>query len=179
MKTWYHEDWHFSIEVVRVGQENNTEACRLGLEPADTFQCTYGTPAGFCPTSFIKICPSMEVVRCGGDLRNLGGSGLAADPAGYRVRYRSVGYDREAVIVAAHEVRYPGAAYVERFMRGQSQLDWVDEQTVPEASQQSTSSTRWRHTDALADLAEGGRDQAVWAWKRRADGNRSETRASH
>jgi uncharacterized repeat protein (TIGR04076 family) len=75
MKKWYREDWHFKIEVVRVGKENKAEECRLGLEPGDTFECTYETPAGFCPTSFHKIFPSLEVVRCGGDLRNLGGEG--------------------------------------------------------------------------------------------------------
>lgn len=77
MKTWYHEDWRFRIEVLHVGQEDKAEECRLGLEPGDTFLCAYGTPAGFCPTSFIKIFPSMEVVRCSGDLRNLGGRGPA------------------------------------------------------------------------------------------------------
>ncbi len=73
MKKWYHEDWIFQIKVLRTGKENQAEECRLGLEPGDTFTCTYETPSGFCPTSFIKIFPSMEVVRCGGDLRNLGG----------------------------------------------------------------------------------------------------------
>lgn len=75
MKKWYHEDRCFKVEVVRVGKENKAEECRIGLEPGDTFECTYETPAGFCPTSFIKIFPCMEVVRCGGDLRNVGGKG--------------------------------------------------------------------------------------------------------
>ncbi|MDP2993880.1 MAG: hypothetical protein Q8N46_02030 [Anaerolineales bacterium] len=39
--------------------------------------CQFEPPAGFCPTSFIKIFPSLEAVRCGGDLRNLGGKGHA------------------------------------------------------------------------------------------------------
>lgn len=72
MKKWFPEDWLFRIEVVRVGKENKAEECRLGLEPGDTFECTYGTPQGFCPTSFIKIFPSMEVTRCSGNLRRLG-----------------------------------------------------------------------------------------------------------
>lgn len=72
MKKWYSEDWLFEIEVQRVGKENKAEECRLGFEPGDTFTCSYETPDGFCPTSFIKIFPSMEVVRCGGDLQNLG-----------------------------------------------------------------------------------------------------------
>jgi uncharacterized repeat protein (TIGR04076 family) len=73
MNKWYHEDWRFTIETLRVGRENRATECRLGLEPGDTFECHYETPAGFCPTSFIKIFPALEVVRCGGDLRNLGG----------------------------------------------------------------------------------------------------------
>ena len=75
MKKWYDEDWLFKIEVVRVGKENKAEECRLGLEPGDTFECRFETPAGFCPTSFIKIFPALEVVRCSGDLRFLGAGG--------------------------------------------------------------------------------------------------------
>lgn len=75
MKKWYPEDWNFRIEVIRVGEENRAEECRLGLEPGDTFVCAYGTPMDLCPTSFIKMFPAMEVMRCGGDLRNLGGEG--------------------------------------------------------------------------------------------------------
>ena len=74
MKEWYREDWRFEIEVIRVGKENRPEECRLGLEPGDTFECAYGTPAGFCPTSFLKVFPVLEVLRCGGDLRYLGAS---------------------------------------------------------------------------------------------------------
>lgn len=58
-----------------MGKEDRAEECRLGLEPGDTFECTYGTPAGFCPTSFLQIFPLLEIVRCGGDLRCLGGRG--------------------------------------------------------------------------------------------------------
>lgn len=75
MKEWYIEEWSFKLEVLRVGKQNKAEECRLGLEPGDTFHCMYGTPHGFCPTSFIKAFPSMEAVRCGGDLRSLGGEG--------------------------------------------------------------------------------------------------------
>jgi uncharacterized repeat protein (TIGR04076 family) len=74
MKKWYQEDWRFKIEVLQVGKLNKAEECRLGLEPRDTFECAYETPAGFCPTAFIKIFPAMEVIRCEGDVRNLGGS---------------------------------------------------------------------------------------------------------
>ena len=73
MKKWYQEDWQFEIKVLRVGKENKAEECRMGLEPGDTFHCSYETPAGFCPTAFIKIFPAMEVVRCNGDLGQLGG----------------------------------------------------------------------------------------------------------
>jgi hypothetical protein len=64
MNKWYSEDWHFKIKVLKVGKENKAEECRLGLEPDDTFLCDYETPTGFCPTSFIKIFPVMEVMRC-------------------------------------------------------------------------------------------------------------------
>jgi uncharacterized repeat protein (TIGR04076 family) len=72
VKKWYPEDWRFKIEVMRVGKENKAEECRLGLEPVDTFECTYGTPRDFCPTAFMKIFPAMEAARCGGDWRNFG-----------------------------------------------------------------------------------------------------------
>jgi len=75
MKRWYPEDWRFTIEVIRVGRENKAEECRVGLEPGDTFECTYETPGGLCPTSFIKLFPVLEVVRCQGDLSYLGGTG--------------------------------------------------------------------------------------------------------
>jgi uncharacterized repeat protein (TIGR04076 family) len=94
MKKWYHEDWKFKIEVLSVGKENKAEECRIGLESGDTFECAYGTPKDFCPTSFIKIFPNMEVVRCGGDLRNLGGKSSAETtlicPDGI-VRFRLIG----------------------------------------------------------------------------------------
>jgi uncharacterized repeat protein (TIGR04076 family) len=74
MNKWNPEEWQFKIEVLKVGKENKAEECRLGFEPGDTFGCDYGTPAGFCPTSFIKIFPVMEALRCEGDLRYLGAS---------------------------------------------------------------------------------------------------------
>jgi len=72
MKKWYSEDWHFKIEVLKVGKEDKAEECRLGLESGDVFECDYATPTGFCPTAFIKIFPAMEAIRCEGDLRYLG-----------------------------------------------------------------------------------------------------------
>lgn len=74
MKKWLDEDWQFKIEAIQVGQENKAEECRVGIEVGDVFECTYETPADFCPTSYIKIFPSMEAIRCNGDLRKLGGS---------------------------------------------------------------------------------------------------------
>lgn len=78
MKAWYAEDWRFRIEVLQVGEGNRAEECRLGLEPGDVFECTYGTPAAFCPTAFVHLFPLLEVVRCGGDLRNLGAASAHA-----------------------------------------------------------------------------------------------------
>jgi uncharacterized repeat protein (TIGR04076 family) len=75
MKKWYEEDWRFEIEVLGVGKEDKPAECRIGLERGDKFACTYETPAGFCPTSYMKIFPCMEIVRCNGDLRELGGEG--------------------------------------------------------------------------------------------------------
>ena len=73
LKKWYQEDWCLKIEVVRVSEKNHAEESRLGLELGDTFDYTYESPTGFCPTSFVRIFPAMEVLRCNGDLRNLGG----------------------------------------------------------------------------------------------------------
>jgi uncharacterized repeat protein (TIGR04076 family) len=75
MKKWYPEEWRFRIDVARVGQANRAEECWLGLEPGDTFECEYETPAGFCPATLLKLFPVLEVIRCSGDLRELGGSG--------------------------------------------------------------------------------------------------------
>lgn len=74
MRPWYPEEWRFRITVLRVGKEDKAEECRLGFEPGDVFECGYGCPGGFCPTSFLQIFSLLEVVRCGGDLRNLGSS---------------------------------------------------------------------------------------------------------
>ena len=74
MKQWYREDWCFIIRELRVGKTNRYQECRLGYEVGDTFECKYETPAGFCPVAFMKLYPLLEVVRCGGDLRQLGSS---------------------------------------------------------------------------------------------------------
>jgi len=72
MKAWYSGDWRFRIKVLRVGKANMAEECRLGIEPGDTFECTYGMPAGSCPTSFLNLFSVLEVIRGEGDLRTLG-----------------------------------------------------------------------------------------------------------
>jgi uncharacterized repeat protein (TIGR04076 family) len=77
MKKWYAEDWRFTIEVLQVGQANEPKNCRLGFEVGDIFNCEYDCPAGFCPTTMIKLFTVLEVVRAGGDLRDLGGSAPA------------------------------------------------------------------------------------------------------
>ena len=78
MEKWYQEDWRFKIEILKVGVNNNPRNCRLGFEPGDVFESEYETPAGFCPTSFIEIFPVMELVRNGGDLRNMGRDGVSS-----------------------------------------------------------------------------------------------------
>jgi predicted phosphodiesterase len=60
---------------------------------------------------------------------------LDGDRAGYHVQWRSVSYDREAVIAAAYDVRYPGAAYIEKYMRGQCQPSWANVSAAAAASQ--------------------------------------------
>lgn len=50
---------------------------------------------------------------------------LDADQTGYRIEQRSVAYDRQAVIAAAHAARHPAAAFIERFMTGQVEPAWV------------------------------------------------------
>ncbi len=73
MKKWYHEDWQFRFEVKEV--KGGLDNCRLGLEPGDSFTCSYGCPEGFCPKSMLVAYHLMEAVRSGGDLRKLGGPG--------------------------------------------------------------------------------------------------------
>ncbi len=77
MRKWYQEDWRFGIVVLRVGEQDRAEDCRLGLEPGDAFECAYECPPGFCPKALFKLFPLMEAVRSGGDLRNLGGTAPA------------------------------------------------------------------------------------------------------
>ncbi|MDD4495445.1 MAG: TIGR04076 family protein [Eubacteriales bacterium] len=74
MKRFVKEDISFTITVVD-GRNNKSGKidCRNGHEVGDTYTCEYGCPDGFCQKSMLKAFPIMEVVRSGGDLRNLGG----------------------------------------------------------------------------------------------------------
>jgi predicted phosphodiesterase len=47
-----------------------------------------------------------------------------ADTTGTQLRFRSVEYDREAVIAQLEAVRHPSADYLVRFMRGRNQPGW-------------------------------------------------------
>ena len=73
MRSWYVEEWRFTITVLKVGQHNRAEACRLGFEPEDRFISGYECPANFCPKCMMMVYPLMTAVRSGGDLRELGG----------------------------------------------------------------------------------------------------------
>jgi uncharacterized repeat protein (TIGR04076 family) len=77
VRKWYQEDWRFRIVVLRVGEQDRAEDCRLGFERGGAFECAYECPPGFCPKALLKVFPLMEAVRSGGDLRNLGGAGPA------------------------------------------------------------------------------------------------------
>ncbi len=53
----------------------------LDEEYGDKYSCTYGCPVnqdgyGICPKVMLVLHPLMEAVRSGGDLRNVGGSGM-------------------------------------------------------------------------------------------------------
>ncbi|MCE5322595.1 TIGR04076 family protein [bacterium] len=73
MHKWYKEDWKFTISVLKVGDNDRAEHCRLGFEPEDTFTSTYECPVDFCPECMMIAYPLMTAVRSGGDLRELGG----------------------------------------------------------------------------------------------------------
>lgn len=73
MRSWYKEDWQFTITVLKVGRADRAEECRLGFEPGDVFTSAYECPAHFCPKCMMIAYPLMTAVRTGGDLRELGG----------------------------------------------------------------------------------------------------------
>jgi hypothetical protein len=51
---------------------------------------------------------------------------IEADGRGYRVAFRRVDYDREAVIEQLAEMHFPAAAYIVKFLRGQIFPEWWD-----------------------------------------------------
>ncbi len=50
---------------------------------------------------------------------------LDANERGYSLQYRSVDYDRQAVVEAVREVYHPALNYIERFMRGENRKSWM------------------------------------------------------
>lgn len=64
------EDWEFTVRVTKAAS-----ACRMGLEPGDTFTCQYECPGGFCPKTMALLHSLCETARAGGDYRLLGGAG--------------------------------------------------------------------------------------------------------
>ncbi len=73
MRSWYAEEWRFTITVLKVGRKNRAEECRLGFEPGDVFTSAYECPLHFCPLAVSAAYPLMTAMRRGGDLRELGG----------------------------------------------------------------------------------------------------------
>ncbi|MDO4567984.1 MAG: TIGR04076 family protein [Clostridia bacterium] len=82
MRKWYAEEYEFVIEVKGFLNSDTTEGyCRNGEEPGDVYACTYGCPVngegqGICSKVMMVLFPIMEAVRSGGDLMNIGGSGM-------------------------------------------------------------------------------------------------------
>ena len=80
MKKWLDEEYEFEVEVTGYLRGDKTEGfCRNGEEIGDKYSCTYGCPVnqdgyGICSKTMMLLYPLMEVVRSGGDLRNVGGS---------------------------------------------------------------------------------------------------------
>ena len=80
MKKWYAEEYDWEIEVIGFLRGNQTERyCRNGEEIGDKYTCTYGCPVnadgqGICSKVMMMMFPTMEAVRSGGDLKNIGGN---------------------------------------------------------------------------------------------------------
>lgn len=81
MKKWFDEEYEFEIEVIGlIGSDHTERFCRNGEEVGDKYTCTYGCPVnadgqGICSKVMMNMFPSMEAVRSGGDLENIGGTG--------------------------------------------------------------------------------------------------------
>jgi uncharacterized repeat protein (TIGR04076 family) len=71
MKNWFPEQYKFKITALSVGNDGNPHHCRNGHEVGDTYECGYGLPGGFCSITAYRLFTLQEVVRSGGDLRNL------------------------------------------------------------------------------------------------------------
>ena len=81
MKKWVEEEYEFQIDVTGfLRGEDTVGYCRNGEEVGDRYTCTYGCPVnqdgqGICSKTMLLLFPLMEVIRSGGDLTNVGGSG--------------------------------------------------------------------------------------------------------
>lgn len=80
MKKWYDEEYEFTVTVTGFLRSDKTEwYCRNGEEIGDEYKCTYGCPVntqgyGICSKTMMMLCPIMEAVRSGGDLKRTGGA---------------------------------------------------------------------------------------------------------
>lgn len=68
MHPWIHEDWEFTLTVVR----GCAKDCRIGLEAGDTFTFQYALPCGLCPKTVPQIHTLCEIIRCGGSFTHRG-----------------------------------------------------------------------------------------------------------
>lgn len=68
MKPWIHEDWEFTLTVLR----GRACDCRIGLEAGDSFTFRYALPAGMCPKTAPQLYTFCEIIRCGGDFTHRG-----------------------------------------------------------------------------------------------------------
>lgn len=81
MKKWYDEEYEWEIEVIGFLRGDRTQHyCRNGEEISDKYTCIYGCPVnqdgqGICSKCMMVMFPTMEAVRSGGDLVNIGGDG--------------------------------------------------------------------------------------------------------
>ncbi|MCL2740570.1 MAG: TIGR04076 family protein [Oscillospiraceae bacterium] len=100
MKRFITENFSFTITVVKGG------GCRNGHEEGDSYACEFGCPeplgseGGICPDALARISPLLTAVRCGGDLRTLGGTGrhsIEVGCDGGPIVFRIEGRDKAAI----------------------------------------------------------------------------------
>lgn len=77
MKKWFNEEYKFEV-IGYLRGESCENYCRNGEEIGDKYECTYGCPVnaqgyGICSKTMTELFPTMEAVRSGGDLTNIGG----------------------------------------------------------------------------------------------------------